>query len=307
MSLPASRQTKSHTARAVQGGDNRILSPAHRLGEVIQALSLYVSAAVATFGWGTSRLLDFDSRPYLFLWFAGSLLVYNVDRLKPDPADPVNIPGRHAAFARLKRPSRGVIAMALLTLIVLPVSTRNWWLLTMTVAAAFVCICYSLRPLGFRFKDIPLLKSFFAPTIAIAAFVFPPLWHGSLETHPCYTVATTFWLWMFLCFNMILCDLRDIEGDRLESTLSLPVLLGARNTRFILWLLVAVTLVAGLFIGWTATGKLRHSWITLALGAAVYQSHLLGTPEANRNEAYFEWRVEGMLFLPAVAMLVCRS
>ncbi len=275
-----------------------------RFGTVFQALSLYVSAAIAACGWGTSQLLEFDGRPYLLLWFAGSALVYNVDRLKPDPADLVNIPMRNAAVARFRQLSCAVIAMALLALICIPISTRNWWLLTMTLTATFICTCYSLRVLGFRLKDVPLLKSFFAPTIAVAAFFFPPLLQGSLETRLGYAVGTALWLWMFLCFNMILCDLRDIEGDRLECTLSLPVLLGVQNTKFVLRLIVATTLAAGLFMALTAPENLQHPWITLTLVAAVYQCHLLRAPEAIRNEAFYEWRVEGMLFLPALAVLV---
>jgi 4-hydroxybenzoate polyprenyltransferase len=291
----------------VQDGFHNTQSRTRRFAAAFQALSLYVSAAIAACGWGISHLFNFDGGPYLLLWFAGATLVYNIDRLRPDPADLLNIPQRHAAFARLSRLSRALVATSLLSLIVLPVFMQKWLLLALTLTAALVCICYSLRPLGFRLKDVPVLKSLFAPTIAAAAFLVPPLCYGFLDNSAGYAIETASWLWMFLCFNMILCDLRDILGDSREGIRSIPVLIGARTTRSILRLIFIATLATGIFNALSAPTELRDLWIALALITAAYQWHLLRTPEAKRNEAYYEWRVEGMLFIPALAVLIRAS
>ena len=60
----------------------------------VYLLELVGATAVTSLGWAACRILQIDSLPSVPLWFAGYLLVYNLDRLHPDPADLVNIPVR---------------------------------------------------------------------------------------------------------------------------------------------------------------------------------------------------------------------
>ena len=61
---------------------------------LLHALSLYGAAGIAAFGWAVCRLLDWSVEPWILLWSCAALLIYNADRLRPDPADLVNIPQR---------------------------------------------------------------------------------------------------------------------------------------------------------------------------------------------------------------------
>ena len=94
-------------------------------------------------------------------------------------------------------------------------------------------------------------------------------------------------------FNMLLCDIRDIEGDRAAGTRSLPVLLGGGWTQAVLWLLIA----AG------AACALIHGWLILAWTTVVLLSPLAFAAQRRRTEAFYEWLAEGTLFLPALVEL----
>jgi 4-hydroxybenzoate polyprenyltransferase len=266
------------------------------------ALHFYGAAAIALCGWAFSRLLGFACESYAPLWFAGALLVYNIDRLKHDPSDAVNTPLRQATVNRLRRISAAVIAAAALTLVGLPLLRGDWLLLALTVSGAVVCANYSLSPFGFRLKDIPLLKTFLAPSIVIMSFAVPPLLQGGFEASRSRVAIAFLWLWLFLTFNMILCDLRDIAGDSLAGTKSLPVILGRTRTLLALRLLLCFTLGIGLTAGMTASSPTTvTAWLALSVTTAVYECFLLGyILDRPTDESFYEWWVEGMLFIPPV-------
>ncbi len=54
----------------------------------VYLLELVGATGVTFLGWVACRMLQIDWIPSAPLWFAGYLLVYNLDRLYPDPADP---------------------------------------------------------------------------------------------------------------------------------------------------------------------------------------------------------------------------
>jgi 4-hydroxybenzoate polyprenyltransferase len=103
---------------------------------------------------------------------------------------------------------------------------------------------------------------------------------------------------------MILCDLRDLNGDRRTGIRSLPVLLGEKRTRTLLAALL--TIVTALTLTMLAHAPARHALASrfadlvtpLALGALLFATR---TP---RSERFYEWAVEGLLFVPAFAVIV---
>ena len=68
----------------------------------IYLLELVGATAVTSLGWAACRMLQINWIPSAPLWFAGYLLVYNLDRLYPDPADLVNIPIRSRKAPELR-------------------------------------------------------------------------------------------------------------------------------------------------------------------------------------------------------------
>jgi 4-hydroxybenzoate polyprenyltransferase len=103
-------------------------------------------------------------------------------------------------------------------------------------------------------------------------------------------------------FNMILCDLRDRAGDHACGIRSLPVVLGDKGTRRLLIALLGGIEVLALSAWMLASGARRTTWAIMCLLGPIYLGSLLLAVRRPRSERFYEWVVEGMLFLPAVAV-----
>ena len=270
----------------------------------LHALSLYVAAGITSFGWALSTLAGWDAQPWLPLWFCAALLVYNADRLQEESADSLNVPRRTALSARLRGLSLTLIAAASVVLLCLPTVRADWRTLALVVAGATVCLNYSRPLLGFRFKDVPLLKTFFAPTIVVTALIGLPLVHEGAPKHGGYFVMVTAHAWALLLFNMALCDLRDLIGDRRGGIVSLPLALGGKRTRQFLWVLLAVTEALALSALASAPAELARAWMIMSSGVSCFLGSLLLALRSPRSEGFYEWWVEGILFLPALAVFL---
>jgi 4-hydroxybenzoate polyprenyltransferase len=139
---------------------------------------------------------------------------------------------------------------------------------------------------------VPVLKTLFAPLVVLTAVLVPPILLQGLAVSPALLLAAG-WSWSLLMFNMLLCDLRDIDGDRAAGTRSLPVLLGGTGTLALLWFLIA----AG------AACAFMHRWPFLAAATVALLAPLAFAAQRRRNEAFYEWFAEGTLFLPAIVEL----
>jgi chlorophyll synthase len=290
--LPPSSNTPVLRARALAGD----------VAALFQTLCFYVAAGITSFGWAVCHLLGWPATPYLPLWFCSALLIYNADRLRRDPVDALNIPHRDAASARMRKLSLSVLAAAAVALVGLPIIRGDWLTLALIAAGTPVCLGYSAPIFGFRFKDVPLLKTLFAPTIVSVAVVGLPWFHEGDPPVGASFVLTVFRSWCFLLFDMILCDLRDLEGDRRMGIRSLPVCLGRKRTRALLWMLLAIVEISSITAAMQAPPHLALAWRFACIAGPLYLGGLMTAVRTPRSEAFYEWCVEGMLFLPS---LVC--
>lgn len=272
---------------------------------LLHTLSIYGALGIVAFGWGIGQLFNWEVGQWMPYWFCAALLIYNADRLRRDPADALNIPLREAASARLRILSYIVLVTSGLVLLMLPIVQRDWLTLVLILGGGLVSLNYSIPLFGFRFKDVPLLKTFFAPTIVTASVLGLPWLHlGSGSTDLATLALGSLRSWTFLMFNMILCDLRDRVGDEACGIRSLPVVLGDRGTR---WLLVALLIVIeALALGaWgLASDAHRGAWAVMCVLGPVYLGGMLLAVRRPRSERFYEWVVEGMLFLPAIAVWI---
>jgi 4-hydroxybenzoate polyprenyltransferase len=258
----------------------------------VHALHIYGAVGIAVFGWSLGRWTGFASGRLLPLWLAGALVVYNLDRLKRDPSDEVNTPERVRWHGMLRRWSWLLTAAGAAVLVLWPLWIGNGALLLLTCLAVPLSLSYSFPLMGARLKDIPVLKTLFAPLVVLTAVLAPPILLQGLAVGAPLLLAAG-WSWALLMFNMLLCDLRDIDGDREAGTKSVPVLVGETGTRGLLWLLIA----AG------AACAVRHGWPILAGATVAALSPLALAARRRRNEAFYEWLAEGTLFLPALVEL----
>lgn len=271
----------------------------------MHALHLYGSAGIAAFGWAVCRLLGWEARPWLPLWFAAGLLVYNVDRLRHDPADEVNTPKRVAASHRLRRWSLGVAALAAGVLLLVPVWRGDWITLGLAALGTIICLHYSLPFRGRRWKDLPLLKTFFAPGIVAAAIFGLPLVHGAWRGSNWETALVFAWAASRLLANMVLCDVRDLGGDEARGVVSLPHTLGGRGTESLLWSLTVFSALVAFGLAWLANARWRLAWFALGVVGALYLGVLIVAVRRPRSERFYERWVEGLLVLPAVIVAAC--
>lgn len=283
---------------------------------VFLTLHFYGAAGIAAFGWSMGSLLGIDASAHLPLWLCAALLIYNADRLRRDPADALNVPARSAASARLRRLSAGTLLAAAVVLLGIPVWRRDWFTLGLILLGGVVSLGYSLPPVGWRWKDLPLIKTLFAPSIVTAA-VFGLLVLGQTRYRPeglgANPMADTFsllwqvtfllpWAWCYLLFNMVLCDLRDLAGDRQCGIHSIPVLWGEKGARRLLWVLAIGGQVIPLaLLRFCPDEGVPLSFVALLTG--LYQAWLLHATREPRSERFYEWAVEGLLYLPALALI----
>ncbi len=279
-----------------------VLNSLKKAGEIGQTLSIYGACGIVAFGWTLSRLLHFSCKNYAPLWFCAALFIYNLDRLKTDPSDLINTPRRTREAAKLRKASIAVAALAGTALAAIPLAQGDGLMAALAICGALVCANYPLAPLGFRLKDVPFVKTFFAPTIVTAAFLVPPFLQQRAGNAVVHYFTAAAWTWCVLMFNMILCDLRDIRGDSISGTRSLPVGLGARNTLRLLWgLLALIALLSLAAVRQAAPGNIAP-WKSLGAGAIAYLAALLAVSQKMKTppESFYEWWVEGILFVPAL-------
>lgn len=273
-----------------------------KAGEIVQTLSIYGASGIVAFGWAFSRLLHFTCKTYVPLWFCAAIFIYNLDRLKTDPADPINIPRRSREAVKWRKFSFFAAAASALSLVALPLWEGDYLMAALAIGGGVFCANYSLAPLGFRFKDVPFVKTLFAPTIVTAALLAPPLLEQGAGNAAVHYLTATAWTWCVLMFNMLLCDMRDINGDSLTGTRSLPVALGAGRTVRLLWgLLGVIAVLSAAAVRQAAPGNIAL-WKVLGGGTILYLAALLVAARRMKTppESFYEWWVEGILFVPAL-------
>jgi 4-hydroxybenzoate polyprenyltransferase len=268
----------------------------------LHGLYMYGAAGIAAFGWALCWLLGWDAGRWMPQWVLGALLVYNADRLSKDPADVFNVPLRTAGRRELRKVRLLLMVVAAGGLVIVPWIERDWRTLAAVIVGAPVCLSYSRALLGVRFKEVPVLKTFFAPTIVLCSVVGLPLLHGAAVPSGLRFWGSLAWAWAFLLFNMVVCDWRDREGDAAAGVVSLPMRLGDAGTRVLLMVLAAGCAGGAFGAAVWGPGPLRGAHGLLGVWTAIYLGALLRLLGRVRSERFYEWWVEGMLFVPGLAL-----
>ena len=158
----------------------------------------------------------------LVLLLCGILAAYSLDRLQ----DGADIANRSGLLVVLRIGAAiGVVGTAVL-LALLPLRTA----MLVPVLGALV-LAYS------RLKSLPLLKTVLVPVAWTWSVIAFPFQDGSWFGWQAWSVPIAIPLTCMIASGCLLCDLKDVEGDRDASVASLPVVIGVRSA-----LLIAVAL-----------------------------------------------------------------
>jgi len=163
---------------ASEKAGRRIADRIESLFVTIYVLELVGATAVTSLGWAACQILKIDWTPFAPLWFAGYLFVYNLDRLYPDPADPMNVPVRSRKTAELRSARISLILLASLVLIAWPLLVGPWWLV-LAMAFGVALLQFYSRPIpgvGTVSRICPILSRSLCPGLSLAFWSFGPAW-----------------------------------------------------------------------------------------------------------------------------------
>jgi UbiA prenyltransferase family len=268
----------------------------------VYLLELIGASAITALGCVACRILKVDWGPSAPLWFGGYLIVYNLDHLCSDAADSLNTPLRFHWSARL-RPFRFVlICLSAALLLIWPLVTGRCWLLV-PIAAALGAFYFYSRPIPsthFRLKNLSYIKSLLAPgVIAFILVLWPVLEIGRALRQKEWLVF--FWIFLVLTINSLVFDYRDIFGDRLIGTKTIPTLLGHKGTRGLLVLFAAALVITTMALSWLGLAGMLMP-VALTIGSIV----LLLSLRAPVQPVLLSLFADLLLLLPAIVEFLRR-
>ena len=245
------------------------------MSRLLISFCVFPAMGIAAFGAAIAHLAESAIWPGAVLWFCGGLLVYNVDRDIIDPSDVQNTPHRQPGRDRAVR-----------RLFMLLAAGGLLWQagaqLGMVILGAIACLAYSLPICGVRIKSLPAIKTLFPPLAITGAYaLIAQIDHWWL----------LFWTFVVLLINVLLCDVRDREGDARHGTRTLAVLLGAR-TQAGLWALLTLALAISATLQPLLLAP-THIYLAILIMRGPQDSH-----------AFYEWGVDGMLFVLPLSLAI---
>lgn len=270
-------------------------SPLIRAILVLVHSNLLISLSATSVAISTMVLADLrlEAIP-LFIVFAVTMFVYSFNRLTDIAEDQRNVPDRAAFVEQYGRPllivGTALYLVATVVAILVEIPRAPGMLLPLVVA-----VLYSVVGL----KRVLLLKNLL---VGLAWGLIPlgvGVYYDVLVSREILFMAA--YMTLMLTVAAMVFDIKDIQGDRAEGTLTAPILVGPRTTGR---LAAGVTLLVSLVVvGLIATGWLGIQFTyLLAFNAYVFGYSLLATEE--RTAVFYGFVIDGEhIFLVALLLL----
>ena len=263
--------------------------------------SIWVALALASLTAFTQQMmgLETDWRPILFV-FLVALIPYNLDRLF-DSYVQKSSDEKAQAYFRSNFGLLGLLIIAVSGVITLlwfaPVSVRYVSLAVifpLVYGAPIFPIPRAKKWHWYRLKDIPGSKAWIVCTIITYATIALPLAYA--ETHfDTRAGLTTCFIFAFEGSNANLFDFRDLESDAKKGVLTLPLMVGLKNSRIILTIMNLLMLGIILFYGRSIISFSPE--IFSAIGLMLI---LIWTVNEETPLLFYDLIIDGLLFLPAI-------
>ncbi|NJL87422.1 MAG: UbiA family prenyltransferase [Leptolyngbyaceae cyanobacterium SM1_1_3] len=270
--------------------------------------NVWVAGAIASLVFFVQRTLElgYFLSPVLLI-FVAALIPYNLDRVIDTYVQ--EIPDQKAqAFFRQSGVAviLGLLSLSLAVLIYRAPTAVQWVCL-----GGLVPLIYGI-PLWpwhhqsgwrwYRLKDIPGAKAWIVAGTITYAVVAVPLAYAGQGLNLTSGIMSLFLL-VFVGSNSHVFDIRDIESDRQQGVLTMPVLWGVSNTR--LFWTAANLFMLFILIG----GRWQHlqfpALVVTVPSLLLTLTYLWQVNPCTRRNTYHIW-VDGTLFLPALLSLAVR-
>lgn len=163
----------------------------------------------------------------LVLFLAGIWAAYSLDRLTDDSA-------RQSRFLKY-----ALIFGLLVAVVLCAFSAAHLSWKTLSAVAVFSLLALLYR----RLKKYPILKTLIVAMVWVWAGVALSIANDEWFVWNWWTMTAAIPLFLLIAAGCILCDLKDVEADRIQNVRSLPVLLGVRQTILIVMILAGIAAV----------------------------------------------------------------
>ena len=265
--------------------------------ELLTSTSIFIALNASIVAAFSSLLYGVEVKPtILLIAFLATFSVYNMNRATDRAEDSINRP-RVASRSLLFFLVPSMVASALCLLLSASVGAQA---LTVIVTSFIASIFYSVKlsPSTPRLKEIVGLKSVL---VAFSWGFTGALLPASFQAVDVAKIVMAFtYIFIQILVNTILCDVRDMDGDRSSGVKTLPIALGLSRTRKLLfivntlmfpWLLYCLT--QGLFLKYVPA---------LFFGVGYGYLIIWAFSRKERNRLLVELAVDGE-WMPLVALM----
>lgn len=192
--------------------------------QYLVTFSIWVSLAAAACPLLVGVVYDLPVAPWKpVVAFLCAFFVYSMDKINGSKEDLLNTPER-AILAYFPIKQAAILAYTAAFLITFANDPAKWYCVAIFGLAGWL---YAVRVKGYRLKDIPGLKGPYVAAVWSVSFA------GLVDAG--YSL-----IFLLILINTILFDIRDLVGDRAAGVQTIPVMLGASRT---IWLLAGLDLV----------------------------------------------------------------
>ncbi|MDP8237295.1 MAG: 4-hydroxy-3-methylbut-2-enyl diphosphate reductase, partial [Candidatus Erginobacter occultus] len=237
---------------------SRLLKAVHRLGSVLVKSNIYIALGGAALTCASMRLLQLPlSRSAILLSFFLVLAVYNLNIFADRSAILLTQPSRYRFLLAHRKKLYGLSAISLAAAFILAASLGTAaFILTVFTLLSGLAYSFTFLPTalpGIRLKNLTGLKEFFSSLgWGVLAVLIPVLSTPGTPPRLVPVAVVLIFVFSILFVRSVLFAIRDLQGDRLVGRETIPVVLGVRQTKLLLFSLMAFA--AGLMVLAAARG-----------------------------------------------------
>jgi len=160
--------------------------------------------------------------------------IYGLDKVSNIKEDSINLPERAGFIYKYRKIITVSIVVSYISALYFSV-LKNPYAVLVVHFPLFIGLIYSIKILNIRLKDITGIKNIVVSLSWTVVGTFMPL----IVSFRPFTEILCMFYYLFIKFfiNGILFDVRDIEGDRINGVITIPVFIGLKKTKNILLLL----------------------------------------------------------------------